>query len=62
MSPARASVRKQHRPIDLQRVFVDERLVYQSLCACGRRAEPGSRQFTEKNQSQHRRLVLAGVW
>jgi hypothetical protein len=57
----KAQIRKQHRPIDLQRVFILDRLVYQSLCACGRRAEPGSRMSTEQDQKGHRRRILAGV-
>jgi hypothetical protein len=58
----KAQIRKQHRPIDLQRLVIDGRLVYQSLCACGHRAEPGSRMSTQQDQKSHRRLVLSGVW
>jgi hypothetical protein len=55
----KAQIRKQHRPIDLQRLVIDSRLVYQSLCACGRKAEPGSRQSTQVDQKAHRRELLS---
>lgn len=61
MSPTRVLLRKQHRPIDLQRVYVDEVQVYQALCACGRRAVPGSRKLTQQDQKDHRRLASVGV-
>lgn len=60
MSP-RARIRWEHKPLDLQRVPSEQGLLYQQLCACGRKATLGGRAVTQKDQKAHRRaMVLVG--
>lgn len=54
----RKVLRAQHRPIDLARVEVDGRLMYQAVCWCGRKALVGSRMATQKDQRAHRQQML----
>lgn len=63
MITQRQVLKAQHRPIDLQRVVVEGKTLYQSLCWCGRKAAVGPRWLTQKDQKDHRReeLRLAGV-
>lgn len=51
MSP----IKRQHRPIDLQRPTINGKMLYQAMCACGRKAVIGTRVVTEKDQKNHRR-------
>lgn len=50
----REVIKSQHREIDLQRPVVEGRVLYQSMCSCGRRAEAGSKKHTQMDQKFHR--------
>lgn len=47
-------VKREHRVIDLQRPMVDDKMLYQVLCYCGRKSTIGSRASAQTDQKNHR--------